>query len=193
MNENKIKKYTPLLPLVVVAILSGILYFIGGTDIIIDYVGIENAYFLMFIFAALGGLTTFNTVPYYSLLFLLATAGLHPFYLGLSSALGVMCGDSFSYYLGKQGGQFLPNSFQNFFNKMKDLAEKYPKTFPAVCLLYGSISPLSNDLVTIPGGMAKIPYLKIIIPLAIGNIIFNVTLAYLIVHANTFITSVFKF
>jgi hypothetical protein len=61
--------------------------------------------------------------------------------------------------------------------------------FLILCFVYGSISPLSNDLITIPGGMARISYLKVMIPLGLGNIVFNITLCYLIVYANAFVLS----
>jgi membrane protein DedA with SNARE-associated domain len=136
----------------------------------------------MFSFALLGGLTTFNTVPYYSLLFLLATTGIDPLYLGLSSAFGVMCGDSFSYLLGRQGGTVIPERFQNFFGKVKNLAEKHEKVFLFFCFLYGSISPLSNDFISLSAGMARIKYWKVMLPLGLGNIVFNVSFAYLCVY-----------
>ena len=54
----------------------------------------------MYVIALLGGMTTFNTVPYIPLLLLLASAGVNPLLLGLSSAFGVITGDAFSYFIG---------------------------------------------------------------------------------------------
>lgn len=167
---------------------SGILYFFGGPEEIVSSIGIQNAYFLMFAFAFLGGLTTFNTVPYYSMLFLLATGGANPLILGISSATGVMCGDTFSYYLGKEGAQIIPIKITKYFLLIKDFAERKPNLFSLVCLFYGSFSPLSNDFLTIPSGMAKIKYWKVMLPLSVGNIFFNISLAYLCVYACDSIT-----
>lgn len=141
----------------------------------------------MFSLAALGGATTFNTVPYYSILFILAAAGVNPILLGLSSALGVMCGDSLSYLMGHHGGSLLPRTFQGLFEQIRFVAERHPKIFPLVCLVYGSLSPLSNDFVTIPAGMARIPYVRVMVPLAIGNIIFNISLAYFAFYGIDFV------
>ncbi len=182
------KKILKFLPLVIVLSLSLGLYFFGNPEYIVEKIGLENAYGLMFIFALLGGLTTFNTVPYYSLLLVLATAGLEPFYLGLSSALGVMSGDTFSYILGRQGGAVLPAKFYKYIENLKIYAENNEKKFLFICFIYCSLSPLSNDFITISAGMAKIKYWKMMLPLALGNIVFNVSLAYLFTYATDFFT-----
>lgn len=92
------KYFATFAPLVVVTILSLLLYFYTTPEAIVNWIGLENAYLLMFSMATLGGLTTFNTVPYYSVIFVLATAGVNPILLGLASACGVMAGDSFFIY-----------------------------------------------------------------------------------------------
>ena len=165
------------------------LHFYGCPEYIVDKIGLQNAYGLMFIFALLGGLTTFNTVPYYSLLLVLATAGLNPFLLGLSSALGVMSGDTFSYILGQQGSTVLPARFLKYIEILKTFAEHNEKKFLLICFLYGSLSPLSNDFITISAGMARIKYWKMMLPLALGNIVFNVGLAYAFTYGGEWIVN----
>lgn len=181
---KRVRALIKLLPLVGVVFLSILVFLYVDPDAIITTIGFKNAYGLMFAFAALGGLTTFNTVPYYSLLLLLAGAGLNPLLLGLASAFGVMTGDSFSYLLGKQGSEVVPDAFKDFLERVRVFAKRHPRIFPFACFLYGSVSPLSNDLITLPAGMAGIPYLYVMIPLAFGNIVFNITLSYLAVYAH---------
>lgn len=181
------KKYLKFLPLLIVLLASVLFYFYGSSEYIVNQIGLENAYGLMFVFAMLGGLTTFNTVPYYSLLLVLASAGLNPLLLGLSSAGGVMSGDTFSYLLGKQGATVLPNWLFKYIEILKTFAEHNEKKFLLICFLYGSLSPLSNDFITISAGMAKIKYWKMMLPLAAGNLVFNVGLAYLCVYASDWV------
>ncbi len=171
--------------------LSVFFFFYITPEEIIGYIGLENAYFLMFSVAVLGGMTTFNTVPYYSMLLVLASAGVNPFFLGLSSALGVMCGDSLSYLIGHQGATIIPKKLRALFSRIRTFAELHPRAFPFICLAYGSFSPLSNDFITIPAGMAKIPYVRVMAPLALGNIFFNISLAYLSVYAYDAVKAVF--
>lgn len=189
--KRVLKNFFAATPFLLALGLSVYFFFYTTPDGLVDFIGLQNAYFLMFTLAALGGLTTFNTVPYYSILLVLATAGVNPFILGLSSALGVMTGDSFSYFVGHQGATIVPTRLRSVFTHIYSIAVKYPKIFPLVCFLYGSFSPLSNDFITIPAGMARIPYLRVMAPLALGNIVFNVALAYLALYAYDIVHSVF--
>jgi membrane protein YqaA with SNARE-associated domain len=170
-------------PLVLSVGLSAFFFLYVTPDVLVNRIGLENAYALMFFVATIGGMTTFNTVPYYSMLLVLATAGVNPLFLGLSSALGVMCGDSLSYLIGNRGAAVVPTMFHSLFEYIRHFAIEKPRFFPLLCLLYGTFSPLSNDIITIPAGIAKVPFFRVMAPLAVGNIIFNVTLAYLAVYA----------
>ncbi len=180
-----------ILPFLIGVVVSVIFFFFVDANSIVDYIGTQNAYILMYTMATLGGLTTFNTIPYFSIILVLASAGVNPAFLGLASALGVMTGDSFSYVTGKQGATLIPGRLYQLFTKIHELATRHPKSFPLVCFMYGCISPLSNDFITIPAGMAKIPYWRVMGPLGAGNIIFNITFAYLSVYAYDWMQAVF--
>jgi membrane protein DedA with SNARE-associated domain len=173
-----LRQYIGLLPFVLTIVVSAIFYIFFTPAQLIDFIGVKNAYVLMMVTSLIGGLTTFNLVPYYSVLFILATSGVNPFYLGLASACGVMMGDSFSYYVGRQGGSMLSARLTKPFRFLNSLTETHPRAFPVLCFLYGSLSPLSNDFITIPAGVAHVPYMRVIGPLALGNIVFNVAFAY---------------
>lgn len=179
------------LPFGIGLLLSAFFFFYLSPDTLVDYIGLQNAYILMFTIAALGGMTTFNTIPYFSIILILASAGVNPVLLGLSSAFGVMAGDSFSYFVGQQGATIIPAGLHTLFTKIYEVAKLHPKLFPVVCVLYGSVSPLSNDFITIPAGMAKIPYWRVMLPLGFGNIIFNIAFAYLSVYAYDWVQAVF--
>jgi membrane protein YqaA with SNARE-associated domain len=135
-------------------------------------------------------LSTFNSVPYLAVLLVLANTGVNPFWLGLVSALGVMCGDSFSYLLGRSGGAVIPDSFQFVFTAIKNFAMDHPRLFPGFCFVYGAVCPLSNDFVTIASGIAHISYKKVMVPLALGNIVFNILFAYISVYAAGWVSGV---
>jgi membrane protein YqaA with SNARE-associated domain len=171
------------LPLFIGLALSLIFLFWLSPDSLVTYIGLKNAYALMFVMAALGGMSTFNTVPYYSIIFVLASAGVEPLLLGLASALGVMAGDSFSYLIGRNGAASLSPMLQSLFSRLHRAAVRHPKSFPIVCFVYGSMSPLSNDFITIPAGIAKISYWRVMVPLGLGNIVFNVAFAYVCIYA----------
>ncbi|MES2749546.1 MAG: VTT domain-containing protein [Patescibacteria group bacterium] len=184
------KKILALTPLLVGLIVSIIFIFFIGVDALVDSIGVQNAYLLMFLVAALGGLSTFNSVPYLAVLMVLANTGVNPIMLGLASAVGVMCGDSFSYFLGRRGGTVIPDSFQYVFVHIKNFALQHPRLFPGFCFFYGAFCPLSNDFVTIASGIAQISYKKVMVPLALGNIVFNIGFAYFSVYASEWVSGV---
>jgi membrane protein YqaA with SNARE-associated domain len=187
------KKILAILPFAIGVAISLVFLFFISPDSIVDYIGVQNAYILMYVIAAASGMTTFNTIPYYPVMIVLATAGVNPIFLGLSSAVGVMTGDSFSYLVGHQGAEIIPKPLLWLFTRIYELAVAHPKLFPVICFLYGCFSPLSNDFITIPSGMAKIPYWRVIVPLGAGNIIFNVTFVYLVIYAYDWVKVVFGF
>ncbi len=190
-RSSWVVKVLSIVPFFVVLAFSLFAFFYITPEDLLTFVGIENAYLLMFTVSLLGGLTTLNTVPYYSILILLVGAGLSPLLVGCASAGGVMVGDSVSYFVGHQGARAVPLWLRGAFASIHTLVVKHPRWFPVVCFVYGSLSPLSNDLLTIPAGMARIPYVRVMIPLALGNLVFNIALAYLAVHGLEWIQSLF--
>ncbi|MBI2056064.1 MAG: VTT domain-containing protein [Candidatus Sungbacteria bacterium] len=178
-NTHHLKYFLGLLPLIFFISLSLYLFFLSSPERVVDLIGVKNAYALIFILAFLGGLTTFSGVPYHLVLITLAMGDLNPWLLGISAAVGVMLGDTTSYYAGYAGGAVMPKAAQNIFQQWYTYVGKHPKLLPVFCLLYGSLVPLSNDFITISAGIARYPFWRVMIPLAAGNIIFNVSLAYL--------------
>lgn len=185
------KRVLALSPLVLSILVSLYFFFVSSPNDLVNVIGVQNAYILMYVAAVVGGMTTFNTVPYYSVMLILASAGVNPVLLGATSALGVMTGDSFSYLIGRGGAVVVPASFQRIFDRINQFAVTRPRLFPLICFLYGSFSPLSNDFITISSGIAKITYWRVMLPLALGNIVFNIGLAYLSRYAYDVVQAIF--
>ena len=57
-----------LLPFSIGVLVSMVFFFFVSADTVVDYIGLQNAYVLMYVMAALGGMTTFNTIPYFSII-----------------------------------------------------------------------------------------------------------------------------
>ena len=172
--------------LLVVFFLGLSFYFLiySSPNVLVGFIGTDNAYLLMFILAFFGGLTTFSGIPYHLILITLSLGGLNPFLLGFSTSIGVMLGDSTSYYVGYRGGAIISQRLQEgIFRYVNSFTRNYPKAFPVFCLLYGSFVPFSNDFITISAGLARYPFWRVMVPLAVGNMIFNVSLAYFAVYA----------
>jgi len=117
-------------------------------------------------------------IPYYLEVFTFAAGGSNPFLLGISAGLGIAIGDSTSYLFGYNGGQIIPRVYQNISARISKIITSSPEWLRFVILIiWGSIFPFPNDLLIIPLGLIKYPYIKIVVPLVIGSIIFNTLIA----------------
>ena len=65
IDKKKLKYLLGILPLLFFASLSFYLFAYSSPERIVDLIGVNNAYALLFILAFLGGLTTFSGVPYH--------------------------------------------------------------------------------------------------------------------------------
>jgi uncharacterized membrane protein YdjX (TVP38/TMEM64 family) len=156
-----------------------------------QYIGTENIYLFMYLIALVGSISTFASIPYPLILIGLVGGGANPVYAGLASALGVVSADAFTFFAVQKGKVLLNEKLQKSVEYLGSLIEKYPKLVTPGLLLYGTCSPLSNDFAVITFSLMKFPYLKVALPLAIGNIIYNITLAYYGSGVGSFILNLF--
>lgn len=180
------KKGRYLLALLSVVLFIGfslIFFVVFKPDEIIETIGGRNAYASLFFIAIAGGFTTFNVIPYHLVLITLAAGGLNPLLLGILAASGVTLGDSVSYFVGRQGRVLLSEGATKWFDRITHFSKRRPRVMMFLFFLYSTFAPSSNDLLTIPAGIARIPFWRVMIPLLLGNIIFDSTLAYLAAHA----------
>jgi membrane protein DedA with SNARE-associated domain len=191
MDHRNIAKYISSITFIGCFITLSLFFYFTSPDTLVSLIGADNAYVMIFFLALIGGLTTFAGVPYHLVLITLAVGGLNPFWLGIITSAGVILGDSTSYYVGARGADILPGRMHDFLLKLISYFMRYPRLLPWFFLFYASFIPLSNDFIVVSMGLAKYPFWKVMIPLAIGNVVFNVLLAYLSVHAYGFIQSVF--
>lgn len=174
MYVHLLKKFSFLLPLIVISILF---YFISPQDLV-EYVGVSNAYLFMFLIAFLGGVTIFSGVPYPAILVAFGLGGLNPFLLGVCAAAGLFLGDSTSFLVGRKSGEVIQGYVRKLLDKMLGLYDKYPKLMPYIFFAYGAVAPFPNDVVTVSAGIKGYSYIKTMLPLALGNLVFCTTVAY---------------
>ncbi|MEO1537278.1 MAG: VTT domain-containing protein [Pseudomonadota bacterium] len=160
-------------------------------DDIIDAVGASNAYVLMFTLGMIGGFTTFTGIPYHLVLMSLAAGGLSPVALGVCTALGVMLGDSTMYLIGSKVRTSLPPRIEATIEHLSEHIARHPNLVTPALISYGAVSPFSNDFVVASLSMIGYSYWRTIIPLAMGNTLYNVALAYLGFYAYDAIVSWF--
>lgn len=176
--ELKIKKRISITIIIIFFILWTIFVYYFSPEKIVEKIGIENSYLLAFTLALIGGISIFFPIPYYLFVFTLGAGGVNPILLGLSSAVGVIIGESTSYFLGYTGREITSEKVKKQLDKFyKWCITRKPALLPIIFFLYGVFIPLPNDIITVSMGMAHYPYKKVMIPLGLGNIIFNIALA----------------
>src|SRR3989344_4890048 len=169
MKAHISRRYVPVIAFITLWIGASFSLLYYSPEGLIDLIGIKNAYFFLFALAFLSGISIFGGIPYHLVLIALAAGGLDPWLLALAAAGGVMLGDSTSYFIGYQVRIIVLSSW----------LAKYPRRVPFFFLLYGSLVPFSNDFVGITTGLARYPFARVMLPLGVGNLIFNATLALL--------------
>jgi len=145
---------------------------------LILFVGGENVFLLMFALGMVGGLTTFTGIPYHLILMSFAAGGINPILLGIATAMGVVVGDSTMFFIGKNIKNVLPESISDLIQSLSYFLKMHPKLITPFLILYGSISPFSNDFIVASLGILGYGYWRIIVPLTLGNIVFNIGIAY---------------
>ncbi len=150
---------------------------------LIDMVGSDNAYILMFVLGMIGGFTTFTGIPYHFVLMSLAAGGLSPIWLGVCTAIGVMMGDSTMFLIGKQVKDSLAPRVRATIDRLSTYLLSHPRLVTPALVAYGSVSPFSNDFVVASLSIGGYGYWRTVVPLTIGNVFYNVALAYLGLYA----------
>lgn len=147
---------------------------------IVDFIGIRNGYFFSFLLSLLGSMLAVLPTPYYLIIITLGAGGLNPLFVGLSAGAGAILGDSALYFFGYSGGEIIPVSLKESFDKIFKWVSSKPYWFVATALfIYGAVIPLPNSVVTVPLGLARYGYKKIMVPLSFGNLVFNIVLAFI--------------
>lgn len=145
---------------------------------IVEYVGTDNIYLFMFLIALIGSLSTFASIPYPLILISLVSAGGSPLILGLASAMGVIISDTLMFFSVKRGKAIMSESLQASITYVGTVFTKYPALVMPGLFVYGTVSPLSNDFAVTVFSLMNYSVLRVLVPLALGNIVYNLTLAY---------------
>ncbi len=159
------------------------------TDTILGYIGTENAYVFVYVIALLGSITTFASIPYPLILIGLVAGGLNPLLAGILSGMGVITSDTLTFFAARQGRALLPEHVAGSLTKISGWTEKHPKLFLPGLALYGTLSPLSNDFAVISMSLMQHSFWRVVPALAVGNMIYNIGIAFLGVYAHDWISA----
>lgn len=191
MSKEKFLKYFPRVVFIFFILFLSFFIFYSTPEKLVNFVGVQNSYAFIFLLAFFGGLTTFTGVPYHPTLVILVAGGMNPLLGGLVTSAGVMLGDSTSYLVGYHGRIILPTGLQKILKRLLKFFMKYPRALPFFFFGYGAIIPFSNDFIVVTMGLAHYPFWRVMFPLGLGNLVFNIGLAFLSFYAYGFLQGIF--
>jgi membrane protein YqaA with SNARE-associated domain len=179
------RKVVYLTVLLMVLSWSVALYFVSP-ELIVSRLG-AHTFLAVFVSGVLGGTSIVFPFPYYLVVATAAAGGANPFLVGLCAGLGVMVGDTTSYMVGHAGRAVLPeraSAAVAFVHRR--VSDIHSAKFYGFLFVYGAVMPLPNDVLVVPLGAAGVPYWRVILPFAAGNIVFNTAMALLTVYGISF-------
>ena len=181
MRRKTIIKFSVLAGVVVAW--SVFLLFVD-TKRIVDAIGVNNSYLVIFLVGALGGVSTVTSTSFYATLTTLASGGANPWLLGLVGGLAVTIGDSVFFYLGRKGEESLPEGSRRWTKRFSEWMGSHPRWLVGlVTYAYAGLTPLPNDILTVSLGVSRYRYGRMIVPLLLGNVQLTIIIAVLAAHA----------
>ncbi len=170
-------KYLSRVTLIIIIVGWVVLIFFSSPDSLINWIGVENGYLLVGLFALISGLSLFGTAPYHLVLAALAAGGLDPILLALAAVIGLAIGDSTSYFLGYEGRAIIPQKAEKVVERISYFLKLHDKHLSVYIFLYGALIPFSNDFIGVTLGLVRYNFLRAMIPLMLGTFIFNCAVA----------------
>lgn len=178
LRRKEIAGVSAAMLLILVILWSIALYYYTPYEII-EGIGVENGYLIVFISGLLGGTSLFFPFPYYLIVATFGAAGLNPFFLGAFTAFGVILGECTSYLVGHGAHSLLPDYFEKMAHGLNKWLIGIPVSAVMIILFFwSSLFPLPNDILLVPLGLIRYPFWRTIIPLGLGSLVFNTVTAF---------------
>ena len=159
--------------LVFFVLFFSVLFFFFDVSSLIEKIGIKNGYLFVFLFALIGGVSSFTSASFYATVAFFASGGLNPFLLALSAAPALAIGDYLFYFLGKEGRLASDGNFKNLIEKIENWFRKRPrKLFPLFIFIYGGLTPMPADILMFSLALVDYPFKRALPFILLGHITF---------------------
>ncbi len=150
---------------------------------IVHFIGVENSYFITFIIASIGGLSSFTGAILFSSIIVFAAGGSEPFLLGLVGGLGIFISDSVFYLLARFGRRAISKKYSIQIDNFLVWFKKTPEWIVFLFVyLYLGFTPLPADILMIAIAFAGVSYKRIFPILFLASL----TIAMLTAHLGEF-------
>lgn len=156
-----------------------LLLLVWGPTRIVDWLGVERGYALLFAVAASGGLSSFSSATFYTTLGTLAAGGLNPLLLALVGGLGLSIGDTLFYWFGHHGAAILKGRAKRWMDEATAWLTPRPWLVPLVVFLYAGFTPFPNDIMMVVVALTGTRYRYVVAPLILGNAFLAAVVAFI--------------
>ncbi|MEJ2272741.1 MAG: VTT domain-containing protein [Candidatus Bathyarchaeota archaeon] len=147
---------------------------------------LQFGYLGVFVISFVGSVSIIIPVPYTLVIFFLGSI-LDPFLVAISGGLGSALGEFSGYALGYYGRKVVSEERQKKMDYMLRIFGKYG----SITIFLFALTPLPDDLLFIPLGVMRYPFLKAFIPALLGKMLMTFILAYSGQQSIEFIRSLF--
>jgi len=142
------------------------------TEWLYDF-ALHFGYLGVFIVSLIGATSIFIPIPYTLIIYLLG-GFLDPLLIAVAGGFGSAIGEFSGYILGYYGRNLVSKERQR---KMDFMIKIFNRYGPIVIFIF-ALTPLPDDLLFIPFGILRYPFMKIFIPALTGKFVMNLILAY---------------
>jgi membrane protein DedA with SNARE-associated domain len=162
----------------VLALAFGLAHLVQEVSFIKNIV-IQYGYLAIFAIALVSSLNLVIPIPAVVFLPVFLEAGFNLWAVIFIVIIGMLLADSLAFFIGKAGRQIIltlpEQKILHRLEKLKMKNEKLPYLF---LFLFATFAPFPNEVILIPLGLMDYKYKNILIPLALGNLVFNILYAF---------------
>jgi len=163
-----------------VFLLLNVAFLFISPDTIVQYIGVENTYLMLFLMATFGGVNVFTGGVLYATIIAFAAGGASPWLLGLTGGLGIAIGDSIVFFLFLYTSRRLSPAWQERVALSKQKIERLPSALQYLLIyLYLGFAPIPNDILMFMLAVLRFRFV-VIVPFIIAGAVTFVTLVALV-------------
>ena len=173
MEESLKRNHHFIVALVAALLIVGwivLLLFVSPTEIV-TFVGVQNAYFIAFIFAASAGVSTFTSASFYALISTFALGGTSPWLLGIAGGVGLFISNALFYFLFLHGKHLVTGRLSHWIESFTVRINHYPTwAVLSVVYLYSGFTPLPDDILVAALALSSYSFVRFGPVLFLGNV-----------------------
>ncbi len=159
----------------------GVVFLFTPPREIVQAIGVENSYFVTFLLAAVGGVSSFTGTALYAAIATFAAGGAHPLLLGILGGTGIFISNTVFFMLARFGKRSVSDTYQAQFARITQWVQTRVPRWAAFAgvYLYLGFSPFPDDLLMIALVLAGYRYRNVWPLLLVGGISIATVTAYI--------------